>query len=68
VKSLTDVVSGAGLHFYAEVALILFFAVFIAIGLRLVLGGGRSWDHAAHLPLEDDVHPNATHPSRQDGR
>ena len=58
MKSIADVVSASGLAFYAEVALAIFFLVFVAIGLRL-LGHSQQWDHAAHLPLEEDVsaHP-----------
>lgn len=54
MKSIADVVSASGLAFYAEVALAIFFIVFVAIGLRL-LGHSQQWDHAARLPLEDDV-------------
>ncbi len=56
MKSIADVVSASGLAIYAEVALAIFFVVFLAIGLRL-LGSGRRWDHAAHLPLDDDFAP-----------
>jgi cbb3-type cytochrome oxidase subunit 3 len=54
MKSIADVVSASGLAFYAEVALAIFFLVFVAIGLRL-LGHSQQWDHAARLPLEDDA-------------
>jgi cbb3-type cytochrome oxidase subunit 3 len=57
MKSIADVVSASGLAFYAEVALAIFFLVFIAIGLRL-LGHRDQWEHAAHLPLEDDTSPS----------
>lgn len=56
MKSLADVVSGAGLAAYAEVALLLFFIVFIAILLRIMATKKQSLDRAAHLPLEDDQH------------
>jgi cbb3-type cytochrome oxidase subunit 3 len=54
MKSIADVVAASGLAFYAEVALAIFFLVFVAIGLRL-LGHSQQWDHAARLPLDDDA-------------
>jgi cbb3-type cytochrome oxidase subunit 3 len=56
MKSIADVVSASGLAIYAEVALAIFFIVFVAIGLRL-FAPKRQWDHAARLPLEDDFSP-----------
>jgi cbb3-type cytochrome oxidase subunit 3 len=56
MKSLADVVSAAGLAQYAEIALLLFFAVFIAVTLRVLSANKQGLDHAAHLPLEDDTH------------
>jgi cbb3-type cytochrome oxidase subunit 3 len=56
MKSLADVVAAAGLAQYAEIALLLFFGVFIAITLRVVSANKASLDRAAHLPLEDDTH------------
>lgn len=53
MKSIADVVGASGLAFYAEVALAIFFLVFVAIGVRL-LAPGRQWEHAASLPLQDD--------------
>ena len=53
MKSIADVVGASGLAFYAEVALTIFFVVFVAIGVRL-LGHSRQWEHAARLPLEDE--------------
>jgi cbb3-type cytochrome oxidase subunit 3 len=51
---LSDIVSHAGLAGYAEVALILFFAVFVTVVIRLFgPGGRRDIDHLAHLPLDD---------------
>jgi cbb3-type cytochrome oxidase subunit 3 len=60
MKSIADVVSASGLAFYAEVALAIFFLVFVAIGLRL-LGHSQQWDHAARLPLEDDASTRPAH-------
>lgn len=63
MKSIADVVGASGLAFYAEVALAIFFVVFVAVSARL-LAPGRQWDHAAHLPLEDDASPRPTPPVR----
>jgi cbb3-type cytochrome oxidase subunit 3 len=62
MKSIADVVGASGLAFYAEVALTIFFVVFVAVGVRL-LGPSRQWDHAAHLPLEDDASTRPTPPA-----
>ena len=53
MKSISDVVSGAGLAGYAEIALIIFFLVFVAIGLRVLLSRKTSFAREAHLPLDD---------------
>ena len=52
---LSDIVSAAGLHAYAEVALVLFLLVFIAVSIDLI--AKRHADEFAHarlLPLDDD--------------
>jgi hypothetical protein len=54
VKSLSDVVSGAGLERYAEIALLLFFAVFVAVTLRVLFSNEETLDRAARMPLSDD--------------
>jgi len=59
MKSLTDVVSGAGLAGYAEVALLIFFLVFIAVGVRLFFSTGSLAD-AARMPLDDEPTARAT--------
>jgi hypothetical protein len=64
---LSDVVSAAGLAEYAIVALLIFFAVFVAVGLRLLLTGGDAFDRAARLPLEDDA-PFDPNPPAAGGR
>ena len=52
MKSLTDVVSGAGLAGYAEIALLIFFLVFVAVGLRVLFSKRSSFDAAARMPLD----------------
>jgi cbb3-type cytochrome oxidase subunit 3 len=52
---LSDVMSHAGLSGYAEVALILFVAAFLAVVVRLYWPGrGAELDRASRLPLDDD--------------
>ena len=53
MKSISDVVGASGLAGYAEVALIIFFTVFMAVLLRVVLSRSRSWEAEANLPLDD---------------
>jgi cbb3-type cytochrome oxidase subunit 3 len=53
---LSDVVSYAGLSFYAQVALVLFLGVFILVSIRTYLPSRRrELDDAARLPLDDGV-------------
>jgi hypothetical protein len=59
---LSDVVSGAGLSAFAEVALVIFLAVFLAVGLRVLLTSRSTMDRAARMPLDDDS--PSTSPSR----
>ena len=54
MKSLTDVVSGAGLAGYAEVALLIFFLVFVAVGLRVLFSATSAFENAARMPLDDE--------------
>lgn len=51
----TDVMSGSGLAVYAELAMILFAAAFLAITIWIWLPRNRSmWDSASRMPLDDD--------------
>lgn len=51
---LSDIVSGAGLAAYAEIALLIFIVVFLAVVLRVVLAKRDSMDRAAELPFDDE--------------
>ena len=54
---LSDIMSGAGLAGYAEIALILFMVAFIGIVIRIFRPGRRKeMQAAARMPL-DDEHP-----------
>lgn len=52
---LSDIMSGAGLAFYAEVALALFLLAFALIALGVVSGRNQdNWERARWLPLSED--------------
>jgi cbb3-type cytochrome oxidase subunit 3 len=55
MKSLTDVVSGAGLSMYAEIALVIFLIAFVGIVISLFAPGKRRmYEHLRRLPIDDD--------------
>lgn len=68
MKSISDVVSGAGLAGYAEVALIIFFLVFVAIGLRVLLVRKANFAREAQLPFDDGSTEPVTSSVAQDAR
>ena len=52
---LSDIMSAAGLSFYAEVALALFMFAFALVALSVVARRNRStWEQARWLPLSED--------------
>jgi len=63
MKSIADVVSASGLAGYAEVALVIFFLVFLVVGIRALSGNRDALDRAAQLPLDDDTATRPTHSS-----
>jgi cbb3-type cytochrome oxidase subunit 3 len=53
---LSDVVSHSGLAIFAEIALVLFFLVFVAVLVRTLRPSRRAeLEHDARLPLEDET-------------
>ncbi len=53
--SLSDVVSGAGLHSWSELGLIVSFITFLALLVWLfVIRRGPTFEEESRLPLEDD--------------
>lgn len=61
MKSLTDVMSGAGLSGYAEIALVIFFVAFIGIVISLfVPSKQRTYEHLRNLPIDSDALPLAS--------
>jgi cbb3-type cytochrome oxidase subunit 3 len=60
--TLTDLMSGSGLSHYAIVALVLFFAAFVAIGVWVWMPSHRQWwTDAARIPLDDTTPPPEEH-------
>jgi len=58
---LSDIMGFADLAIYAEVAMVIFLLVFVAIAVRLWLPGSQQdLQEAARLPLDDDPTPAAT--------
>jgi len=55
MKSLTDVVSGAGLSVYAEIALVIFLIAFLGVVISLFVPSRRAtYEHLRHLPISGD--------------
>jgi cbb3-type cytochrome oxidase subunit 3 len=55
MKSLTDVVSGAGLSGYAEIALVIFLVAFVGVVVSLFLPSKqRTYEHLRQLPMDTD--------------
>lgn len=58
---LSDIMGYADLSVYAEIALVIFLLVFVALSVRLFLPGqDAELRDAARLPLDDDPSPAAT--------
>ena len=55
MNPLADVVGASGLHVFAEIALVLFLIAFGSIVTMLLTARKSTMEHAAQLPLEDDV-------------
>ena len=55
MKSLSDVVSGAGLSGYAEIALVIFLIAFIGIVISLLAPSKRlTYERMRHLPIDGE--------------
>jgi hypothetical protein len=62
---LSDIMSAAGLAFYAEVALGLFLLAFALVALSVVLRRNQStWEDARWLPLSEDQKREARRQAR----
>jgi cbb3-type cytochrome oxidase subunit 3 len=63
---LSDVVGGAGLSVYAEIALLIFFVVFVAVVMRVFFTTRAGMDQAARLPFDDEAPSPSSAPRRAD--
>jgi len=55
---LSDIMSAMNLASYAEVSLVLFMAVFVAVAIHLMRRGPtQAWNEASMLPLNDGQVP-----------
>ena len=53
---LSDVMGAMNLAHYAEVALVIFFAVFLLVVTHVMRGGMREqWERARRLPLDEST-------------
>ena len=67
MKSLTDVMSGAGLSAYAEIALVIFLVAFVGIVISLfVPSRQRTYEHLRNLPMDPDMSPVVSKALRRD--
>ena len=58
---LSDIMSAMRLASYAEVALVLFMAAFLAIGVHVFSRrNAAAWERARHLPLDPELGPPAS--------
>ena len=56
MKSLSDVVSGAGLSGYAEIALVIFLIAFIGVVISLFVPSKRlTYERMRYLPIDGDT-------------
>lgn len=53
---LSDIMGAAGLSLYAQIALVIFLATFVAITIRTFAPSRRrELEEASRIPLEDDI-------------
>ena len=69
MKSLTDVVSGAGLSLYAEVALVIFLLAFLGVVISLFVPSRQvMYEHLRRLPIDSDTSAHAPGAACRDDR
>jgi cbb3-type cytochrome oxidase subunit 3 len=51
---LSDIMARSGLAIYAEIALVLFFVVFVVVVVRIFTSRRADEERHARLPLDDD--------------
>ena len=58
---LSDVMSAMQLSAYAEVALVLFLAAFLATAASLLVNRrAEEWERARRIPLDEDAEPSSS--------
>lgn len=63
---LSDIMGNSGLVLYAEIALVLFLVVFVAIVVRILATRRSDMDRHARLPLDDGERPvKENHPAKE---
>ena len=55
MTGLSDVIGRAGVSLLPQIALVIFFLVFVGIVAYVVLKRRSAWEHARHLPLDDEL-------------
>jgi len=63
---LRDVVGGADLAVYPEIALLIFLSAFLLIAWRVMSRKASDYDEVANLPLEGDEGPLVGRPDPQE--
>jgi hypothetical protein len=66
MNPIADILGASGLHVFAEIALVFFLIASASIVTQLLTTRQSTIDHAARLPLEDDVvapNPSQEHES-----
>jgi hypothetical protein len=64
---LSDIMSAMHLGTYPEVALVLFMAAFVAVGVNVFRrANAQTWEKARHLPLEPELPPTSARASSDD--
>ena len=63
---LSDAMSAMQLAIWAEVALVIFFVVFLAIAVRVLCFDRQEWTRARSLPLEPDEPATSGEEERHD--
>lgn len=64
---LRDVVGGADLAVYPEIALMIFLSAFLLIAWRVMSRKSSDYDEVARLPLEGEEGPLPEHETQENG-
>ncbi len=64
---LHDTVAGSGLTIFAEIALVVFFCIFFAVSIGILLRRKGYYDAIARIPLDDQQPTDPSSKSRERG-